>query len=377
MAPGAIRATRYVLAFALLIAARFAAAATFCVGSASDLTLALQTAQANSEDNDVRIRVGEYVAPAAEGWHIDLLLGDFSLSVVGGFTDEACTQRTFDAFATVLDGAHAVRPLTIATSQSFGAANSDHHITVSGLTFRNGSDPSVGGLKVSDPGPIYGGIILIEGNAFIGNEAAPGTFDGGPALLAATDGPDFSGGTGLVVRNNLFAENVGPDASAAFVYSNNRVEFVNNTFTGNATTDETLTDRAVLRYFTFSGITLANNAFWANNASGAADVHDLSLTAVADLVNNDIETMVGQPGSDIGTLSVDPSFADAAGHDYALAADSPLIDAGFDTPAGGLSTFDLDGDERVQGAHVDIGAFEFGAAAADETIFADGFDAAP
>ena len=363
--------TQNLLASALLALATLssihAPAATFCVDSADALATALASAEANGEDNDIRIRAGVYDAPDA-GFHIDLFEGHHSLSVAGGFTDEACDARTHAAAATVLDGHDSVRPLTIETSRSSGIADPDHGITVSGLTFRRGSDAIVGALKISDSGPIYGGIITVEGNAFLDNGTAAGVLEGGPALLAATDGPDFAGGTGLFVRNNLFARNMGPNAPAVFVYSNNHVDVSNNTFVGNIATDTSLDERVTFASFTFSGVDFSNNVFRDNAAT-----FDLHATNATDLVDNALASLGGTPRSESGTIAVDPRFVDEAGGDYRLAADSPLIDAGTDTPAGGAAGFDLEGNARVQGAHLDIGAYEFGAATAD-AIFADGFD---
>jgi hypothetical protein len=368
--------TGALLALSASIAAAEVRAATFCVDSADALTAALAGAEANDEDNDIRIRTGVYDAPDA-GWHIDLLEGHHSLSVAGGFTDETCTERTHAASATVLDGRNAVRPLTIETSRSSGIADPDHSITVNGLTFQRGSDAAVGGLKVSDSGPIYGGIIVVDGNIFLANETTIGVFEGGPALLAATDGPDFAGGTGLFVRNNLFARNSGPTAPAVFVYSNNSIDVSNNTFVGNVSTDTTLEERVTFASFTFSGIAFSNNVFSDNNPDGTEATFDMHFTHVTDLVNNAVVATTGMARSEAGTLDVDPHFVDAANDDYRLASVSPLIDAGTDTPAGGAAEFDLDGVERIQGAHIDIGAYEFEADTTGEAIFADGFDAAP
>ena len=342
-------------------------AATFCVGSSDTLTAALATAEANGEDNDIRIRTGVYAVPDA-GFRIDLFEGHRSLAVTGGYTDDGCTERTRAASATVLDGREAVRPLTIETSRSSGIADPEHAITIAGLTFRNGRDALVGALKISDSGPIYGGIITVEGNAFLDNTAVTGVLEGGPALLAATDGPDFAGGTGLFVRNNLFARNVGPNAPAAFVYSNNHVDVSNNTFAANIATDTTLDERVTFASFTFSGVDFSNNVFRDNTTT-----FDLRATDVTDLVDNAVVAFAGTPRSETGTIATDPRFVDAATGNYRLAADSPLIDAGTDTPAGGAAEFDLDGVTRVQGGHLDIGAYEFGAASTD-AIFADDFD---
>ena len=59
-----------------------------------------------------------------------------------------------------------------------------------------------------------------------------------------------------------------------------------------------------------------------------------------------------------GNLVAFPKFADEAGGDFRLLGSSPCIDAGSDANAAGDS--DLWGNARVQGAHIDIGAYEAG-----------------
>ena len=68
---------------------------------------------------------------------------------------------------------------------------------------------------------------------------------------------------------------------------------------------------------------------------------------------------------------VDPQFVACPGIlclSFELGGQSPLIDAGFDTPLGGQPALDLNGKPRQLGLHVDIGAYE------SEEIFADDFD---
>lgn len=368
--------TRFILALALLglfaVASFEARAATFCVDSSADFADALATAEENGEDNDIRVRTGVYVAPEA-GFRIDLRDGAHSLSIAGGYTDAACTARTHVAAATALDGRGAVRPLTIDTSTSFGNADPDHRVAVGGFLFTNGRDALVSALKISDSGPIYGGIIVVEDSVFADNATETGVLEGGPALLAATDGPDFAGGIGIFVRNNLFIRNTGPNAPAAFVYSNNRVAVVNNTFVENVATDATLDERVTFASFTFGGVDFANNVFSGNNPDAMPATFDLHATNVTDLANNALVAIAGMPRTATGTFEGDPQFVDAANGNYRLAPGSPLIDAGTDTPAGGLAAFDIDGASRIQGTQVDIGAFE--ATPSGDALFAGGFDA--
>ena len=64
-------------------------------------------------------------------------------------------------------------------------------------------------------------------------------------------------------------------------------------------------------------------------------------------------------------IDADPMFADADGR---LSPDSPCIDAGNDAAVPSGVTTDLDGNPRIQGACVDMGAFE--ALADPETMLA-------
>ncbi len=349
-----------------LLLADGAAAATriVCVSSTSDLATALSTlatSTGNNDADDIRIRLGMYIAPAG-GW-VGAVSNNHDLTLAGGYVDAACTQQAMDSALTILDGNHASGVLTINAN---AIPNSTIHI--SGLTFQNGSgsspfQSSAGGLKVGDPGPIAGGIVLIERNIFRNNVGVAGI--GGTqavgGLLAASDGPS------LIVRGNLFVGNSAPNAAAAYLYSDNAIDVTNNTFVGNQSTDATQPERVMIDYFTPTGMKLDNNIFW-DNAIGAGSV-DIDVSGQfrhTALRNNDIQALTGTPVSSTGALNVTPGFVGAA--NFRLAPASPLIDAGVGNPIGGLSGVDLDGAQRVDGATLDLGAYE------SNYILVDGFE---
>ena len=356
--PGPASMKIALLLFAALVAALppVGAAATThvaCVDSTTalaDALSALSSSTGNTDADEIRVQAGTYIAPA--GGFIASVTNHHNLTIRGGYLDAACTVQAADAELTVLDGNHAAGVMTINT-----IAIPDSDIEVSGLTFQNGSGSNAsgsnaGGLKIGDPNPISGGRILVERNIFRNNSSAGNGFSqavGG--LLAATDG------ISLIVRGNLFANNSSPNEAAASFYSNNEIDVSNNTFVGNHSTDALLQTRFALDFFTVSGLMLSNNIFW-GNAAGAGEF-DINLSGQfthATLVNNDIETATGTAKSATGTLQVDPQFSGNA--DFRLSASSPLIDAGVDTPPGGLGNLDLDGSPRIDAATVDLGAYE-------------------
>ena len=223
---------------------------------------------------------------------------------------------------------------------------------------------------------IMASYLLLDGNEFTNNSDHWGgvgavNFLGGQAMVkgnlvrgSARGGLLLTSSSSVVLVNNLiygslYAMGVQVKASS--------ITLTNNTITGNSGGGAVLlltanTDTA----------NVYNNLIWSNTADTGGDLYidndgdnDLVRSPVR-LQNNDftqakpggyyIKRSFPIPASNLD--NVDPLFVDAANGDYHLQAGSPVIDLGDDL-APQLPAVDMDGDARVLGAHVDIGADEY------------------
>lgn len=334
---------------------------TFCVSTAGDLTAALSAAQSTykNEDNEVDITHGTYFgnwAYSINNTHGIVIRGGF-FSFFGGCAADANP----DASLTVLDAAESGTVLSILPAP--GKATSGA-VTISGLTFAHGRETvqtNGAGLFVGFIG-LYTGNVLIERNIFRDNLNTTAT-GGGAGVVASIGGV-------LTVRNNVFFDNTAHSWSALSMFNsaghanvtNNTIayNFLNGSFASNAMVSYSGNGSA---YAVF-----VNNIIVYPFGSGSA----ISLNSGMALFNNDISSAYGSPDpASNNTINVDPSFVDAVNGDLHLRADSPMIDLGTDTNNilfGGMSAYDLDGNDRVVGPAIDLGAYE------SDVLFRDGFD---
>ncbi len=114
---------------------------------------------------------------------------------------------------------------------------------------------------------------------------------------------------------------------------------------------------------------IENNILWANKGlSGSTAIGDVDVSiadspntgSTVNVANNVYSLLLGAVVTSQNNLNVDPRFVFPGGGDFHLLSGSPAIDAGLDMLPGGLPATDVEGNPRLNGTHVDIGAYEYG-----------------
>jgi predicted outer membrane repeat protein len=221
--------------------------------------------------------------------------------------------------------------------------------SLNGCTFSNNSSSSSGGGIFSD-----NDNLTLSGCSFLGNSAMSG---GGIRFRSE----------GILSLGNCFfagnyAEYYGGAINAVSNYEDLKVYINNCTFSGN---DAGIGSAA---FFDATKMIIANSIIWAN-----ADEPLGPVTQEIEIYYCNVQDYMGDEyyrqaygNKDIDPNFVDTSSADAADWDLHLMPFSPCRDAG-QTAYVIPDDFDIDGEPRVMGGRVDIGADEVGAKQADFT----------
>jgi len=338
-----------VFATALLAASAGVHAHTFCVSTATQLQNALTDSSDGGmyvgEVNQIKVVKGTYKTGAATGngpFHYSNLSGVGYFDLQGGW-NAGCNQRTQKAALTVLDGDNATRVLHLRQ-----VAN---ELDVSSFTIQNGQTNQIGaGLAIND-GSGDNSQVVVTGNIIRDNHTSNSA--GGIFASSATSYVD--------VYNNLITGNSADAGDGAGEVLAHIGSVEHNTVSRNTTT---ATGETGGLYFSSSSNGFVDyNIFWNNTNAGIY----LGSSAV-QLDYNDIGMHGGSnPFTFTGDVSVDPGFVDAAGGNFHLTADSPLL--GAMAVDGEYQSVDPDGNANTLASYgkTDAGAY-------NETVFKDGFD---
>ena len=168
----------------------------------------------------------------------------------------------------------------------------------------------------------------------------------------------FNGGANPTITNCLFSGNSATDGGGMWNYTASPT-VTNCTFSNNTGSNYP----GMLNQY-YSNPTVTNSILWGNGDGSQDQIVNVDSTAA--VTYSDVQLGTGELRFGEGCIDANPMFADADGR---LLSGSPCIDAGNDAAVPSGVTTDLDGNPRIQGLCVDMGAFE-ALAATPETMLA-------
>ena len=306
---------------------------------------------------------------------------DHSIKLISG---ELVLPKTLtidgEAHKIVVDGNQASRVFSI----SAGTINLKH------LTIQNGKTSEIGGAGI-----LNSGILIVTNSTVSGNSA---TGDGGGILSdntltvtnstisansASNDGGGiFSEFSTLTVANSTFSDNSAASGGGAFNNGSSTMKVTNSTLSGNSALQEGggITNYGTL---TITNSTIAGNSSTREGggiASAGISIVPVRNSLLAGNTNGNCSGFFTDGGNNLDSgitcnfgaannslSSSNPLLGDLADNGgptktLALGSASPAINKGDDTvcnDANSVNKLDQRGVSRPQGAHCDIGAFEY------------------
>lgn len=352
----------------------------FCISSAADLQAkraTIQSVERNGNALDLRFQSGYYDVSAVGATEVLRIqrnhLPDVSVKVhrISGGWNPGCSQQasTQDASSSTVLDARGQKPI-LSFMQVRGnmftfPSGSRVSLRIDQLQF---ADSSGRCLEIShQPSEGYAWAHLdvsIERSRF--ELCRPVEAVASPVYVRVEGN--------ITLRNSVFVLNRSNTVGAFRIHAvDGTVAVYNNTFRHNEATNAEVgaTAYAAGNFVYFQNNLIADGFYF-------GVMRDLWIHQGAAFVRNNrmLGSIVqGQPDVLVvsGTVTDPPGFINA--QSPRLAASSAMRDRGLLTvPAPGYGTVDYEGQPRVQGAAPEIGAFELPPTAAQEVVFANGFE---
>ena len=189
--------------------------ATFNVANVTQFQNALVTAQQNGQDDTIIIAAGTYNVSSGTLTYVaksTVPEENFALTIEGAGMGQ-----------TIIDGGYVAQCLSILT-YAVGFDDSAATITISGITFQNGTAVNGGGAYIRT----NNGIVTIENSEFDTNDA---TYDGA-GLYARSSGSGTITISGITTSNNVG----GGGGAGAYAYANGDITVTDSIFKNNTVT---------------------------------------------------------------------------------------------------------------------------------------------
>jgi hypothetical protein len=255
------------------------------------------------------------------------------VALYGGFSGSETTrsQRNWNTNITIIDGNQTGGSVVTMPDAATSATRID------GFTIRNGRATNGAGAYCT------GGSPVIANNTIIGNMAtAEGTGYGGGGIYVASGNAD--------IHNNRICGNSACFGGGIYCWGNSPKIF-NNTIVSNSGSEG-----GGIGCYDSCSASISNNII-AFNSSGIFKATSGSVTLRNNCVYENGVYNYSGVSAGTGDTSVDPKLASVQYANLHIQSNSPCINAGYDAALQSCTT-DADGQIRVQGSHVDIGADE-------------------
>ncbi|MHC4461268.1 MAG: choice-of-anchor Q domain-containing protein [Planctomycetota bacterium] len=225
----------------------------------------------------------------------------------------------------------------------------------------NNSSPSITNCVIRNNSAVYGGgIACTNGESYpvitncqiIANSAI--VFGGGIYL----------NGSSPTIKNCIISENVALDGGAIYSHFPGNPAIVNCTISGNVASNSA----GAVYCYNASNLSISHSILWGDTAPDASEIMVGNQGDPTSIQISYCDIQGGEPNVILadgctvdwgqGNIDLDPCFVNPDSNDYHLLPDSPCIDAGDPEFVAGPDETDIDGNPRILGEKIDIGADE-------------------